>query len=293
MESSKTWNNPHNLTSILQEVLSQEWPESSSRWSITVEDVRTRQVLQATDRVTLRYTIGWPINMILDEEALDKYNALFRFQLKLKWALWTLTNLRFRDLEKSKPMKDEMQHFFARRLESLRFWLMHAIGSIHAYLSGQVLQSLGRALEKRLALADNLDTIITGASFFKFFMSYWFKFSKIFKPHLFYSAQGIFGKSLRALSANGRIRGFDADDSQCTYNTRLLFTQFRLNLLHFVLEIRSVTGYVRTRTGQVEARSFGSVEFGSRSHGNELHQVSLVYRSRSSQRRTAQGRRLL
>lgn len=164
IESSSTWNNANSLTCILQEVLSQEWPDSNSQWSITVEDVKTHQVLQAADHATLRYTVGWPVNMVLNDEALEKYNAVFRFQLKLKWALWTLTNLRFRDLEKKDPsaMRDKIQHFYARRLESLRFWLMHAIGSIHAYLAGQVLQGLGITLEKHLAEADNLDTIITG-----------------------------------------------------------------------------------------------------------------------------------
>jgi len=163
VESSPTWSNANSLTCILQEVLSQEWPDSSSRWSIDANDVRTHQVLQAADHTTLHYSIGWPVNMVLNDEALDKYNGVFRFQLKLKWALWTLTNLRFRDLEDkdSRAMVDKLQHFYARRLENLRFWLMHAIGSIHAYLAGQVLQGFGIALEKHLAQADNLDTIIT------------------------------------------------------------------------------------------------------------------------------------
>lgn len=59
-------------------------------------------------------------------------------------------------------MKDRLQHFQARRLESLRFWLIHAIGSIHAYLCGQVLQSLSFMLEKALSEADDLDTMIRG-----------------------------------------------------------------------------------------------------------------------------------
>lgn len=151
-------------------MLSQEWPDSSARWSINVEGVRTHQVLQAADRITLNYSIGWPVNMVLNEDSFSKYNAVFRFQLKLKWALWTLNNLRFGDLEEkdSTAMKDKIQHFYARRLESLRFWLMHAIGSIHAYLAGQVLQSFGIALEKVLAQTDNLDTIITGKSDLEF-----------------------------------------------------------------------------------------------------------------------------
>lgn len=59
-------------------------------------------------------------------------------------------------------IKNTVEQFHIRRLESLRFWLLHAIGSIHTYLSGQVLQSLGFILEQVLAQADSLDTIISG-----------------------------------------------------------------------------------------------------------------------------------
>lgn len=191
IESNPTWNNPNSLTNILEEILSQEWPETSSRWSIVVDEVRTHQVLTAVDKITLQYAIGWPIGMVLNEDSLAKYNEVFRFQLKLKWALWTLDHLRFSgelekllslhifrlnnfnnptvlasaaDLEGSKAarIRDRLQHFQARRLESLRFWLIHAIGSIHSYLCGQVLQSLGFMLERALSEADNLDTIIRG-----------------------------------------------------------------------------------------------------------------------------------
>lgn len=68
------------------------------------------------------------------------------------------------DLEGSRSpcVRDKLEQFHIRRLESLKFWLLHAIGSIHTYLSGQVLQSLSFILEKALTQADSLDTIISG-----------------------------------------------------------------------------------------------------------------------------------
>ncbi|XP_008544757.1 gamma-tubulin complex component 5 [Microplitis demolitor] len=161
--------NPYcDLSSILEQVLSDEWRDSSSqnRWSISIATSdgvnATRQVIQAIENTTLDYSIDWPINMVLTDQVLAKYNEIFRFQLKLKWSLWTLNNLRFTDLEGTGPddMNDFFFHFNARRLECLRFWLLHAIGSIHTYLSGQVLQSLGIILENSLARAKDLDTII-------------------------------------------------------------------------------------------------------------------------------------
>lgn len=80
---------------MLEAVLSQEWPDSCQRWSISVTEISTSKVLEAVDKISLSYTVGWPINMALTNQALVKYNKVFRFQLKLKWALWMLNNLRF------------------------------------------------------------------------------------------------------------------------------------------------------------------------------------------------------
>ncbi|XP_014215101.1 gamma-tubulin complex component 5 [Copidosoma floridanum] len=163
IESNGMWNNAYTVACLLEEILSQEWPESSSRWSITIGNIRTTKVLEAVNSTKLHYAAGWPINMLLNEEAIDKYNKIFKFELKLKWALWTLHTLRFSTLEGSvdATTPDATQRFHIKRLETLRFWLLHAIGSIHAYLSGQVLLGLGAEFEKALSQADNLEAIIT------------------------------------------------------------------------------------------------------------------------------------
>ncbi|KYN21845.1 Gamma-tubulin complex component 5 [Trachymyrmex cornetzi] len=164
IENNQMWANSYFLSCILEEIFSEYWPDTSSRWSVTVHgNISTHQVLQAVNSITLHYTVEWPISIVLTKKVLEKYNEIFRFQLKLKWALWTLNNLRFYDLEDSRSscIKDRLEQFQIRRLESLRFWLLHAIGSIHTYLSGQVLQSLGFILEKVLTQADSLDTIIS------------------------------------------------------------------------------------------------------------------------------------
>lgn len=163
IETNQMWNNSYFLSCMLEEILSQQWSDSSSHWSIVVENVNTHQVTQAVDNITLCYAMGWPINIVLNEDVLAKYNEIFRFQLKLKWALWTLNNLKFVELEGPKFLNDknEIEHFQVRRLESLRFWLLHAIGSIHAYLSGQVLQSLGFVFDQSLTQAESLDEVIS------------------------------------------------------------------------------------------------------------------------------------
>ncbi|CAL7943536.1 unnamed protein product [Xylocopa violacea] len=163
IETNQMWNNSYYLSCILEEILSQWWSDSSSRWSITVSNTHTNKVLMAVDNLTLHYAIGWPINIVLNEKTFIMYNEIFRFQLKLKWALWTLNNLRFSDLEGTKSMRkrNRLEQFHIRRIESLRFCLLHAITSIHTYLSGQVLQNLSLVLEKSLMQADSLDAIVS------------------------------------------------------------------------------------------------------------------------------------
>lgn len=80
----------------------------------------------------------------------------------------------FIDLEGTKSMykRNKLEQFHIRRIESLRFCLLHAITSVHTYLSGQVLQNLSLMLEKSLTQAESLDTIISSMYNDKFFKIY-------------------------------------------------------------------------------------------------------------------------
>lgn len=51
--------------------------------------------LQAWDKVSIHLKIDWPINLIVQQTHMDKYLQLFKFILKIKWALYTLNGLRF------------------------------------------------------------------------------------------------------------------------------------------------------------------------------------------------------
>ena len=50
------------------------------------------------------------------------------------------------------------------RLQMLRMWLLHLISSVHCYIMGPVLQSLGLELITALDLATNLEAIISGTN---------------------------------------------------------------------------------------------------------------------------------
>ena len=64
------------------------------------------------------------------------------------------------DLEQKRLEKKERMR--AHRLQILRFWLLHSVNSIHNYLMGQVLHSLGLELEQDVQEADNLDSLVNG-----------------------------------------------------------------------------------------------------------------------------------
>nr|XP_033340877.1 uncharacterized protein LOC117228903 [Megalopta genalis] len=57
IESNQMWSNSYYLSCILEEILSQQWPDSSSRWSIAARSIYTNQVLIAIDNITLQYAI--------------------------------------------------------------------------------------------------------------------------------------------------------------------------------------------------------------------------------------------
>lgn len=102
----------------------------------------------------------------------------------------------FLDLEGSKSMykKNRLEQFHIRRIESLRFCLLHAISSIHTYLSGQVLQNLSIILEKSLMQTDSLDAIVSGKLIFKFFNLLIFKY--IFQAYILLSVHSEYLKKV-------------------------------------------------------------------------------------------------
>lgn len=70
----------------------------------------------------------------------------------------------FSDLEGSRyaTIRSDRIRSYVKRLECLRFWLLHAIGLIHSYVCGPELSNLALILENALSQAENLETIING-----------------------------------------------------------------------------------------------------------------------------------
>ncbi|GLG98082.1 Gamma-tubulin complex component [Gryllus bimaculatus] len=164
-EHSVFWSNSYTMTAELEECINLRYPDHSSKFSVVVrEDAKLNGTPSVMDEINIKYTVEWPLTVILSPTNMEYYNAVFQFLLKVKWALWALEALRFSDLTTVKnntsTTEDAGLRCRARCLQLLRFWLLHSVGSVHTYLMGQVLHSLGLELERDLAAATDLDTLL-------------------------------------------------------------------------------------------------------------------------------------
>ncbi|XP_063230616.1 gamma-tubulin complex component 5-like isoform X2 [Bacillus rossius redtenbacheri] len=164
--------NAYVLSHSLQNCAEERFPEHGWRFAVqeradeqACADLRTsvlqlkasalRPVLQRAvsamaliSTVHVLYKVDWPVSLFLNDVNMKLYNKVFQFLLQVKWALHSLNHLRFTDLRG--PERG------ARRLQLLRFWHTHTLGSVHAYLLGQVLQSESLQLQRALDTARDL-----------------------------------------------------------------------------------------------------------------------------------------
>ncbi|KAG8226414.1 hypothetical protein J437_LFUL012510, partial [Ladona fulva] len=188
-EKGEKWTDSFTLTTYLQECIAVRYPEAASLFSISISEKSDKpshlanvqavshvssgeSVFDQVDLITLNYSVEWPVNIVLNSASMESYNTVFQFLLKVRWALWSLQQLRFSDLTGSKTalvpkdreasQESDIMTLGAKihRMQLLRAWLLHFVGSIHAYLMGRVLHGLGIKLEADLEAASDLDTII-------------------------------------------------------------------------------------------------------------------------------------
>lgn len=96
-EEGQAWGNFFWLTTNLQDVLMDYYPDFSENCRVDVAQ-NWRQLtnpLEAWEKVSVHFKIEWPINLIIQPKHMTKYLELFKFILKIKWALYTLNGLKF------------------------------------------------------------------------------------------------------------------------------------------------------------------------------------------------------
>ena len=104
----------------------------ASRLSFYIKDINTIQSnsVDTLDCFTLRYRIGWPLNLILTEEVMDDYSCIFNFVLQLRLAAWVLQDI-YVDL------KDRSAEWHL--IQIARHSVCHFVQALQNYVMNQLL----------------------------------------------------------------------------------------------------------------------------------------------------------
>uniref|UniRef100_A0A0N8BFW3 Gamma-tubulin complex component n=1 Tax=Daphnia magna TaxID=35525 RepID=A0A0N8BFW3_9CRUS len=87
--------------------------------------------LEALECFTLRYRVGWPLNLILTEEVMDDYSQIFSFVLQLRLAAWALEDV-YVNLMRDPPSRWHSVHI-------ARHSIYHFVQTLQNYVMNQLL----------------------------------------------------------------------------------------------------------------------------------------------------------
>jgi hypothetical protein len=100
----------------------------------------------------LKYRCQFPINLILDEDALNEYESVFQFMIKLKRTEWNIREIwiMFKHSEARKKDIREL-HLFAREIQ-------HVVEAISNYVATHVIATATLEFERKIKMNDEEDT---------------------------------------------------------------------------------------------------------------------------------------
>uniref|UniRef100_A0A667XMY6 Gamma-tubulin complex component 6 n=1 Tax=Myripristis murdjan TaxID=586833 RepID=A0A667XMY6_9TELE len=106
----------------------------------------------------LRYKVDWPLNIIITDSCMNKYNRLFSFLLQLKHMVWSLRDVWFH-LKRTALVKGAGRSVQFRQLQLYRHEMQHFVKVIQGYIANQILQVSWSEFAAKLATASDLDAI--------------------------------------------------------------------------------------------------------------------------------------
>uniref|UniRef100_A0A3Q1J3P9 Gamma-tubulin complex component 6 n=1 Tax=Anabas testudineus TaxID=64144 RepID=A0A3Q1J3P9_ANATE len=106
----------------------------------------------------LRYKVDWPLNIIITDNCMNKYNRLFSFLLQLKHMVWSLRDVWFH-LKRTALVKGAGRSVQFRQLQLYRHEMQHFVKVIQGYIANQILQVSWSEFTAKLATASDLDAI--------------------------------------------------------------------------------------------------------------------------------------
>ncbi|XP_036376235.1 gamma-tubulin complex component 6 [Megalops cyprinoides] len=112
----------------------------------------------ALNCLELRYKVDWPLNIIITDSCMNKYNRLFSFLLQLKHMVWTLRDVWFH-LKRAALVKGAGGSVQFRQLQLYRHEMQHFVKVIQGYIANQILQVSWSEFTNKLGSASDLDAI--------------------------------------------------------------------------------------------------------------------------------------
>ncbi|KAF5397910.1 Gamma-tubulin complex component [Paragonimus heterotremus] len=114
----------------------------------------TAPVLNSFDLVRVDFKAEWPVTILLNTAALDVYNGVFRFLLKIKYVKWSLETLVFSQLNWLFSSDPNSYH----RMLLLRFNMLYVFAGLHDFLVHRV-EGLRRKFAQHWNLQDTTQIV--------------------------------------------------------------------------------------------------------------------------------------
>lgn len=119
-----------------------------------------RSVQICLPAIKMTYRMSWPLQIVLSEDSMVQYQAIFAFLLQLRRATYLL--------QKHRVVSDGMYNFASKQASyyKLRSKLLWFCGALRSYLSNLVLQPLTKQLREDLRRSGDIDAMIAAHSEF-------------------------------------------------------------------------------------------------------------------------------
>ncbi|XP_074083307.1 gamma-tubulin complex component 6 [Macrotis lagotis] len=121
-------------------------------------DVFTANAPDALSCLELRYKVDWPLNIVITESCLNKYNKIFSFLLQLKHMMWTLKDVCFH-LKRTALVNHAASSVQFRQLQLFKHEMQHFVKVIQGYIANQILHVTWREFGDKLSAVSNLEEI--------------------------------------------------------------------------------------------------------------------------------------
>ncbi|KAK9399527.1 Gamma-tubulin complex component 6 [Crotalus adamanteus] len=156
--------NPLVLNSILNKALQYSLHGDShlaSNLSFALKYLPDMFKPNAPDALTcldLRYKVDWPLNIVITENCMNKYNKIFSFLLQLKHMVWTLKDVWFH-LKRTALVKHASNSVQFRQLQLYKHEMQHFVKVIQGYIANQILHVTWCEFGNKLSSVGNLEEI--------------------------------------------------------------------------------------------------------------------------------------